>query len=68
MSDETLEEVAREVEELKKATQSLGLTIYYSFIFLIFISLAAIPSYAITEKGFVDVLKQQSISLVLEHQ
>ncbi|MCD6483876.1 MAG: adenine deaminase [Candidatus Odinarchaeota archaeon] len=68
MSDEPPEEVAKKVEELKKAAQSLGSTIYHPFMFLIFIPLAAIPAYAITDKGFVDVMKQQLISPVLEYQ
>ena len=34
--------------------------------FLSFICLAAIPLYAITDKGFIDVLQQKIIDPVLE--
>jgi len=68
MSDEPPESVAEKVEALRKAAQGLGSTIYHPFMFLIFIPLAAIPAYAITDKGFVDVMKQQLISPILEYQ
>jgi len=67
MSDEPPEVVADKVEKLKEATHKLGSTIYHPFMFLIFIPLAAIPLYAITDKGFVDVMKQKLISPVIEY-
>lgn len=68
MSDEPPEVVAEKVETLIKAAQGLGSKIYHPFMFMIFIPLAAIPQYAITDKGFVDVMKQQLISPILEYQ
>lgn len=67
MSDEPPSSVAEKVERLKKAAQELGSTIYHPFMFLIFIPLAAIPLYAVTDKGLVDVMKQKLISPVIEY-
>lgn len=58
--------LAEEKTKLNKCTYDLGCTIKIPFMFLSFISLAAIPEYAITDKGFIDVLKQQIINPVLE--
>lgn len=43
-----------------------GSTIGFPFLFLSFIGLAAIPCFAITDKGFIDVEKQQIIEPVKE--
>lgn len=67
MSDEPPAKVAEKVEELRKAAQSLGITIYHPFMFLIFIPLVAIPLYAVTDKGFVDVLNQRLMSPVIQY-
>ncbi len=67
MTDEPPPRVAESVETLKKAAQNLGITIYHPFMFLIFIPLAAIPLYAVTDKGFVDVLNQKIISPIVQY-
>jgi len=67
MSDEPPSSIAEKVEKLKKAAQKLGSTIYHPFMFLVFITLAAIPLYAITDKGLVDVMKQKLISPIIEY-
>ncbi|MEM0038218.1 MAG: adenine deaminase [Zestosphaera sp.] len=67
MSDEPPTKVAEKVEELRRAAQDLGISIYHPFMFLIFIPLAAIPLYAVTDKGFIDVLKQKIVSPVLQY-
>ncbi len=45
--------------------QALGCTVPEPFMFLSFITLAAIPAYAITDIGYVDCLKQEVIDPVL---
>ena len=44
----------------------MGTEIASPFMFLSFICLAAIPAYAITDCGFIDVAKQQVIDPILE--
>jgi adenine deaminase len=48
------------------ASRAAGSPISFPFMFLSFIGLAAIPEYAITDKGFIDVLKQQIVNPVRE--
>ncbi|MEM2020624.1 MAG: adenine deaminase [Zestosphaera sp.] len=67
MTDEEPSKVAERVETLKKAAQNLGITIYHPFMFLIFIPLVAIPLYAVTDKGLVDVLNQKIISSIIQY-
>jgi adenine deaminase len=45
--------------------QALGCTVPEPFMFLSFITLAAIPAFAITDKGYVDCMKQEIIDPVL---
>lgn len=66
LSDLTAEELAAEKESLNEVIHRLGSGISIPFMFLSFICLAAIPSYAVTDHGFIDVLKQQIIDPVLE--
>jgi adenine deaminase len=44
----------------------LGCEIPIPFMFLSFISLAAIPEYAVTDVGFIDVLNQKVLDPVIE--
>ena len=44
----------------------MGSNIPIPFMFLSFICLAALPMFAITDHGFIDVLTQQIIDPVLE--
>ena len=53
-------------ETLNAACAERGCIISIPFMFLSFICLAAIPLYAITDKGFIDVLQQKVIDPILE--
>lgn len=66
MSDLSAEQLAEKKQKMIDHAHQLGSTISIPFMFLSFIGLAAIPSYAITDKGFIDVIKQQIIDPVLE--
>ncbi|MGE5603923.1 MAG: adenine deaminase C-terminal domain-containing protein, partial [Nitrososphaerales archaeon] len=46
------------------AARSLGCTVPEPFMFLSFITLAAIPAFAVTDKGFVDCLEQKLVDPV----
>ena len=61
LSDLDAPTLADHKRRLIKASQDAGSTIGFPFLFLSFIGLAAIPEYAITDKGFIDVMKQQII-------
>lgn len=66
LSDLSAEELADEKRNLNAATYALGTEIPIPFMFLSFICLAAIPGFAITDRGFIDVEKQQIINPVLD--
>lgn len=66
LSDLSVKELAEEKRVLNKAVHDLGSEIPIPFMFLSFICLAAIPSYAITDYGFIDVLQQKLIDPILE--
>lgn len=65
LSDLDAPTLADHKRRLIKASQDAGSTIGFPFLFLSFIGLAAIPEYAITDKGFIDVMKQQIIDPIL---
>ena len=65
-SDLSCEELADEKRKFNEALKANGCTINFTCMFLSFICLAAIPLYAITDKGFIDVLQQKVIDPVLE--
>ena len=52
---------------LLAAVQERGCAVSDAYMFLSFITLAAIPAFAITDKGYVDVLKQELIDPVLSY-
>jgi len=54
-----------EKKKLIKAAHDQGCTIHIPFMFLSFICLAAIPTYAVTDHGFIDVMAQKVIDPVL---
>ena len=68
LTDLDAEELAERKKSLIKASQDAGSKIGFPFLFLSFIGLAAIPEYAITDKGFIDVLKQEIIDPVISLQ
>jgi adenine deaminase len=66
MSDLPMEEVAKRIEELKKAASSLGSLIDDPFMVLSFIQLAVIPKLRITNLGLVDAEKHEFVNLGYE--
>lgn len=66
LSDLSAEELAAEKKTLIAKIHEMGSNIPIPFMFLSFICLAALPMYAITDHGFIDVLTQQIIDPVLE--
>ena len=52
-------------QELLSAAAALGCKVSDAFMFLSFVTLAAIPSFAVTDKGYVDVMTQQIMDPVL---
>ncbi len=65
-SDLSAEELAEEKRKFNAKLRERGCEINYTCMFLSFICLAAIPLYAITDKGFIDVLQQKVIDPILE--
>jgi adenine deaminase len=57
--------LARERSQLLEKCKGLGCTVSDPFMFLSFVTLAAIPEFAVTDKGFVDVATQSIIDPVL---
>ena len=53
-------------KELNRVAHEMGTEIAIPFMFLSFICLAAIPAYAITDCGFIDVVQQKVIDPILE--
>ena len=66
LTDLSVEELAAEKRKFNDLLHSCGCQIGYTCMFLSFICLAAIPLYAVTDKGFIDVPQQKIISPVLE--
>lgn len=66
LSDLSAEELAEEKKKVNNIIHEMGSPIAIPFMFLSFICLAAIPLYAVTDVGFIDVLKQEVISPVIE--
>lgn len=65
LSDLPAEALAEAKKKLNAEIHALGSPIRIPFMFLSFICLAAIPTYAITDKGFINVLTQQVIDPIL---
>jgi adenine deaminase len=53
-------------EKILEQSKALGCVVPEPFMFLSFITLAAIPEFAITDRGYVNVLQQQLVDPVLE--
>jgi len=66
LSDLSAEELAVKKKEMNALIHELGCEIPIPFMFLSFISLAAIPEYAVTDVGFIDVLNQKVLDPVIE--
>ena len=65
-SDLSAEALAEEKRKFNEKLHEYGCEINFTCMFLSFICLAAIPLYAITDKGFIDVLQQKVIDPILE--
>ena len=66
LTDLSAEEAAAKKKELNAQIHGMGSGIAIPFMFLSFISLAAIPEYAVTDHGFIDVLNQKIVDPILE--
>ena len=66
LSDLSGEELADKKRKLNSIIHELGCPITIPFMFLSFICLAAIPVYAITDVGFINVLTQEVVDPVIE--
>lgn len=66
LSDLDAWELASQKKVLNSKIHELGCTISIPFMFLSFICLAAIPEYAVTDHGFIDVMHQEIIDPVIE--
>lgn len=66
LSDLSAEELAAKKQEMNEVIHAMGSNIPIPFMFLSFICLAAIPSYAVTDHGFIDVLAQKIVDPVTE--
>jgi adenine deaminase len=65
LSDKDAWSLSEDKKKINALTHSLGCTIGYPFMFLSFISLAAIPQYAITDHGFIDVAQQAVVDPII---
>lgn len=66
LSDLSARELSEQKNNLNSKIHERGSTIGIPFMFLSFICLAALPDYAITDHGFIDVHQQKVIDPVLE--
>ena len=66
LSDKSAEELAAEKVVLNNEIHKLGCPIAIPFMFLSFICLGALPCYAITDVGFINVLTQSVMDPILE--
>jgi adenine deaminase len=65
LTDDDAWTLAAHRQALLSAAQERGCGVSDAFMFLSFITLAAIPAFAITDKGYVDVMKQEIMDPVL---
>ncbi len=65
-TDKPAHELLERVKSLNTTAQKLGSKLKRPFMFLIFVPLAVIPDYAVTDKGFYDVKTEKFISPILE--
>lgn len=66
MADISAEEMAESERKLNAAARQLGTHLQRPFFFLIFLSITAIPDYAMTDEGLVEHRSRSVISPVLE--
>lgn len=68
LSDLPAGELADKKRKLNQIIHDMGCPITIPFMFLSFICLAAIPSFAVTDHGFIDVLQQKVINPIISSQ
>ncbi len=66
MSEEPIEAVRRQLDEVLSATRHLGASLHNPFMTLSFMALPVIPSLKLTDKGLVDVDKFQLVPLFVD--
>ncbi|MEN4042548.1 MAG: adenine deaminase C-terminal domain-containing protein [Anaerolineaceae bacterium] len=66
LTDTDAWELARQRQALLDKAKQMGCAVSDAFMFLSFITLAAIPAFAVTDKGYVDVMKQALVEPVIE--
>ena len=66
MSDQSVEIVANQMEELKNAWQELGSTLPSPTITLAFTTLSVIPELRITDKGLLDTVQFKFVNPIIE--
>lgn len=66
MSDQPIETVRRQMDDLLRAAHQLGSPLHDPFMAMSFLALPVIPSLKITDKGLVDVDRFQIVSLFLD--
>jgi adenine deaminase len=66
LTDLSAEELADKKKRMIAITKEMGSPIPIPFMFLSFICLAAIPHFAVTDHGFIDVMAQKVIDPILE--
>jgi adenine deaminase len=57
--------LAEQRQKLLEDAQQMGCAVTDAFMFLSFVTLAAIPAFALTDKGYIDVMQQQIMDPVL---
>jgi len=63
MSDQPIETVRRQMDDLLRAAHNMGTRLHDPFMAMSFLALAVIPELKITDQGLVDVVKFQTIPL-----
>jgi adenine deaminase len=66
MSDQPIETVRAQMDEVLSAAHNLGATLHDPFMAMSFLALAVIPELKITDQGLVDVTKFQKVPLFVE--
>jgi adenine deaminase len=66
MSDQPIETVRTQMEEVLNAAHNLGAILHDPFMAMSFLALAVIPALKITDQGLVDVTKFQKVPLFVE--
>jgi len=66
MSDQPIEVVRQQMDELLSASQSMGSPLLNPFMALSFLSLPVIPELKLTDRGLVDVNQFQFVPLFAE--